>query len=124
MTLALEEIFYVSWARTQGFAISTTILVSIIALGWVLAHADENDIEPSRLLKIGVVAFAPFAVLYYRFRYFGAKSGFVYLAWLLSCFVALLAALAIVDFLVNGATARGVAFAAGVPETVSRPEWT
>ncbi len=117
LTLAIEEIFFVSWARTSAFAISSTIFVAIIALGWVLAHADENGIALPRALKLAVVALPPVAVPYYRFRYFGARSGFIFLAWLLTCFVALLAVLTLTDYLVNGATARGVAFAASVPET-------
>lgn len=103
VSIALEEIFYFPWAQTSAFAISSTVVLTVVTLAWVLTHARENGKETSALLNIAVVAIAVIAVPYYRFRYYGAISGLKFVGWVVLASATVTLALIAMDFLVNGA---------------------
>lgn len=102
LSLALEDVFNASWARTTAFAFSSTVLLTLLVLAWVLSHAKENEIQTPRSLNIAVVAVGFIAVPYYRFRYFGLKDGFIFLGWVLLSLAGVIMVLAGLDYLVNG----------------------
>ena len=105
LSLALEIIFYVSWAQTSAFAFSSAIFLTVLALSWVLSHAKENNVQTPLALNVAVVALAFIAVPYYRFRYFGLKEGLRFLCWLLLALVGVIVALDGLDYFVNGTIA-------------------
>jgi hypothetical protein len=105
LSLALESIFYVSWAQTSAFAYSSAIFLTVLALAWVLSHAKENNVQTPMALHVAVVALSFIAVPYYRFRYFGFKDGFRFLCWLVLALVGVIVALDGLDYFVNGTTA-------------------
>ena len=76
----IETLFFRRWMDSSAYILTTGLMLSALALGWVLYDSRENDLTISKHLKVGVVAAAALAVPYYRFRYFGAKSGFIFLA--------------------------------------------
>ena len=100
-SIALEDIFLVSWAQTDAFYFSSGIVAVSLALLWVLAHARENNVRTSTGLNIAVVALCPVAVPYYRFRHFGAKDGFWFLFRLFLALVGAMLTLEVLDLFVN-----------------------
>jgi len=85
-TIVVEVGLELPWAQSSGFATLTALLFAGLALGWVLTHARENDIQVPGSLKIGVVLLAALAVPYYRFKYFGPKPGFLFAGKIVLCF--------------------------------------
>ncbi len=77
--IVVESLFFQRWMNSAEYFFATALFLSILALGWVLADAKENDLRVPTLLSICVVAAAFLAVPYYRFRYFGARAGFIFL---------------------------------------------
>ena len=77
--IVVETVAFRPWMTSSEYVFSTALYLSIIALAWVLADAKENDVRVPKLLKVGVVIAAFLAVPYYRFRYFGAKAGLLFL---------------------------------------------
>jgi len=75
----VETLFFQRWMTSSAYIFSTTIFFSILALGWVLSDSNENELEVPKFLNICIVVAAFLAVPYYRFRYFGAKAGFIFL---------------------------------------------
>ena len=65
--------------NSSEYVFSTALILSILALGWVLADSHENSVNVPKILNVCVVVAAFLAVPYYRFRYFGAKAGFIFL---------------------------------------------
>jgi hypothetical protein len=86
-TMVVEVGLELAWTQSSGFAGLTTLLFAGFAFGWVLTHSRENDIEVPGTLKIGVVLLAAVAVPYYKFKYFGAKSGLMFVGVLVLFFV-------------------------------------
>ncbi len=84
--IVVEVDLELPWAQSPGFAGLTTFLFAGLAFGWVLAHSRENNIQVSGALKIGVVLIAALAVPYYKFKYFGPKSGLLFVGVLVICF--------------------------------------
>ena len=76
--IVVETLFPRPWMNSSEYFLLTALLLSILALGWVLADSKENDLKVPLLLNICVVVAAFLAVPYYRFRYFGAKVGFIF----------------------------------------------
>lgn len=77
--IVVETLFFQAWMDSSAYIFSTGLFLSVVALGWVLADSNENNLEVPKALKVCVVAIALLAVVYYRFRYFGAKAGFIFL---------------------------------------------
>lgn len=77
--IVFETLFPRSWMNSSEYIFLTALFLSVLALGWVLADAKENDLDVPLLLNVCVVVAAFLAVPYYRFRYFGAKAGFVFI---------------------------------------------
>jgi peptidoglycan/LPS O-acetylase OafA/YrhL len=86
-TMVIEVGLELPWTQSSGFAGLTTLLFAGFAFGWVRAHSRENDIQVPGTLKIGVVLLAAVAVPYYKFKYFGAKSGLLFVGILALCFI-------------------------------------
>ena len=80
--LVIEVGLELPWAQSSGYAGLTTVLFAGLAFAWVLTHARENDVRVSAALKIAVILIAVIAVPYYKFRYFGAKSGMLFIGML------------------------------------------
>ncbi len=99
--IAVETLFFRPWMNSSEYFFLTALFLTILALGWVLTHSKENDLEVPKLLSICVVV-APFlAVPYYRFRYFGAKAGFIFLGIIGGNFVGLLLVAYVLEYLSN-----------------------
>lgn len=79
LMIVFETLFSRPWMNSSEYIFLTALFLSIFALGWVLADSKENDLEVPILLNICVVVAAFLAVPYYRFRYFGAKAGFIFI---------------------------------------------
>jgi hypothetical protein len=77
--IVFETLFFRPWMNSSEYIFSTALLLSILALGWVIADSREHGVETSKLLHLFVVIAAFLAVPYYRFRYFGARAGFIFL---------------------------------------------
>ena len=88
--IVFESLFFQRWMNSAEYFFATALLLSILALAWVLADSKENDLRVPALLSICVVAAAMLAVPYYRFRYFGAKAGFIFLGIVALSFAGLL----------------------------------
>lgn len=73
------------WTQSSSFSAVTTLYFAALALGWVLAHSREHDVQVCTPLKIGIVAFAIVGVPYYKFVYFGARKGFQFIGVLVLC---------------------------------------
>lgn len=92
--ILFEAVFFQPWMESSAYFFSTALFLSGLALGWVLADSNENNLNIPKLLGIFIVA-APFvAVPYYRFRYFGAKAGLKFLGIVLLNFIGVV----LVDF--------------------------
>ncbi len=59
----------------------------LLMFGWFMADSNEHNIERNIWLNIGVVAIGFIALPYYRFRYFGARRGAVFIGWVIAAFV-------------------------------------
>lgn len=77
--VVIETLFFQPWMDSSEYVFLSALFVSVLALGWVLADSHENNIRVPTLLNIFVVIAAFLAVPYYRFRYFGARAGFIFL---------------------------------------------
>ena len=88
--IMFETLFSRPWMNTSEYIFLTALFLSVLALGWVLADAKENDLKVPLLLNICVVVAAFLAVPYYRFRYFGAKAGFIFIGIIAVNFAGLL----------------------------------
>ena len=86
-TIVIEVGLEMPWAQSSGFAGLTTLLFAGLAFGWVLTHSRENNIQVPGALKLGVVLLAAVAVPYYKFKYFGPKSGLLFVGILVICFI-------------------------------------
>ena len=86
-SIVVEVGLELPWAQSTGFAGLTAVLFAGLAFGWVLADAKENDIQVPGALKIGVVMLAAVAAPYYKFRYFGPKSGILFIGVLILCLI-------------------------------------
>lgn len=95
--IVAETLFPQLWMKSSEYFFLTALFLSILALGWVLADAKENDLEVPFLLNICVVIAAFLAVPYYRFRYFGMKAGFKFFGVVGVCFAGLL----LLDYALN-----------------------
>jgi len=77
--IAFETLLFRPWMNSSEYIFLTALILSVLALGWVLADSNQKNMEVPKLLSICVVV-APFlTVPYYRFRYFGTKAGFKFL---------------------------------------------
>ncbi len=88
--IVVETLYPQPWMNSSEYFFLTALFLSVLALGWVLADAKENDLEVPLLLRICIVVAALLAVPYYRFQYFGVKAGFVFFGIVSVCFAALL----------------------------------
>ena len=79
MLAIFEEVFYQSWVYDNAYQFGSAVFATILMLGWFLADSKENGVETPRVMKVMVVAFAPIAITYYRFKYFGMRRGFIFL---------------------------------------------
>ena len=100
ISLLAEEVFLYSWTRTGAYHLSTSIVYALFLFGWFLADARERGHTPSLPLKIAVVAVGVLALPYYKFRFFGARAGFVFIGIVLGLFVATLAGSYLVQWII------------------------
>lgn len=100
--IVFESLFFRRWMNSSEYIFLTALFLSILALGWVSADSKENDLEIPKLLNICVVAAAFLAVPYYRFRYFGAKAGFIFLGIVGLNFAGLLLVASALEYLTTG----------------------
>ena len=82
------------------------ILVGIVSVlfmfGWYIADSNENNIERNIWLNICVVAVGFAALPYYRFRYFGARRGAVFIGWVIAALVGTAIVATMISLLVYG----------------------
>ncbi len=71
----------------SGFAFLQTLVIALFMFGWYLADSNENNITRPMWLNIAVVLVGFLALPYYRFRYFGARRGFIFLATVIAAFI-------------------------------------
>ena len=88
--IVFERVFSRPWMNSSEYIFLTALFLTLLALGWVLADSKESDLRVPMLLSICIVAIPFLAVPYYRFRYFGAKAGFIFLGIVALNFAALL----------------------------------
>ncbi|NNF68042.1 MAG: hypothetical protein HKM98_11090 [Gammaproteobacteria bacterium] len=100
-TLLLEDIFRFAWTGSGAYEIAVVLVLTSSIFLWFLTDARERGINPSGGLKLAVVAFAAIAVPYYKFRYFGAKRGLLFVAIVLASFACVIIALMAVNFVTN-----------------------
>lgn len=86
----IETLYPRPWMDSSEYFLLTGLFLSILALGWVLADARENNLEVPVILRICIVIAVLLAVPYYRFRYSGMRAGFVFLGIVSVCFAVLL----------------------------------
>jgi len=77
--IAFETLYFRPWMNSSEYFFLTAFLLSALALGWVLADARKHELDLPMTLNVAIVAAAFLAVPYYRFRYFGARKGIVFL---------------------------------------------
>ncbi|MEM8684075.1 MAG: hypothetical protein AAGF72_11615 [Pseudomonadota bacterium] len=68
-------------------ALLIAVASALLMFGWYLADSNEHNIDRTIWLNIAVVAIGIIALPYYRFRYFGARRGAVFLGWAIAAFV-------------------------------------
>jgi len=74
MVIAYLDHLFVGGKFESGYNLITIAIAAFFMFAWFLYDARENQIDPSPLLKISVVAFGFIAVPYYLFRYKGIKK--------------------------------------------------
>jgi hypothetical protein len=89
LVVILEEVFHFDWMTSSAYSYGTILIGAVLVFTWFLADTREHGIDASPILKVMVVAIALVAVPYYRFRYMGAKRGFIFVGKVLGGFVAL-----------------------------------
>lgn len=100
--IVIETLFFRPWMNSNEYVFSTALVLSILALGWVLADSHENSLNVPKMLTVCVVIAAFLAVPYYRFRYFGAKAGFIFLGIIGVNFAGLLVLAYALEYLSTG----------------------
>lgn len=98
-TLLLEEVFRFHWTTSGEYEVSTILIFASSIFFWFLADTRERGIEPSGELKFAVIALSAIAVPYYKFRYFGAKSGFVFLGAVMAILAGVILIVLALDFI-------------------------
>ena len=51
--VVLETVFFQPWMNTSEYIFLSALFISALALGWVLADANENNIRVPTLLNLG-----------------------------------------------------------------------
>ena len=79
-TVIAETAFTWRFLQTELYVAASILVFAGLIFAWFISDARERNVQPSTGLKIAIVAIALVAAPYYKFRYFGARSGFVFLA--------------------------------------------
>jgi hypothetical protein len=83
----------------------TSLFLAVLALGWVLADAKENALKTPLLLNICIVVATVLAVPFYRFKYFGAKAGFIFMGIIAVNFAGLFLVAYVLEYVSSGGRA-------------------
>ena len=100
--IVFETLFFQPWMNSSAYIFLSALFLSVLALGWVLADSTENEFEVPKLLNICVVLAVFLAVPYYRFRYFGAKAGFIFLGIVVLNVAGLITLASVLEYLSTG----------------------
>ena len=81
------DVAYTPGFGESGLAFAQSLYLALLMFGWYLADSNENEVPRSMGLNIAVILIGFIALPYYRFRYFGARRGFIFLATLIAAFI-------------------------------------
>lgn len=105
-TLLIEVGFNYCWASSDAYRFSSLFIFTSVIFFWFLLDARERSVSPSTALKIFVVALSAVALPYYKFRYLGARAGFVFLGIVLFGVTSTVLVAMFVDILVSDVARR------------------
>ena len=88
LVVIVEEQYYGYWVESTAYNFGVALFSALVLLTWGLWDARENNIELSTRFKVLIVAFAPIALTYYRFKYFGRRRGFIFLGFVAAAILA------------------------------------
>ena len=80
LMIIIEDGLFPSLTNSAAYNWGVSLVLTLVVFTWYYVDTIQNEIQRPLWLNMLVILFSPFALPYYRFRYFGAKAGLVFIA--------------------------------------------